>query len=326
MQLRRASLPPSALSRGRQLPGWLAPLVAFAILGGLGWWWFGDRFRPSTAVAPPVESAPVDDEVARRERAQRVCEATRSRVMRGTTVGPLDVEGWVVELMLLRSGSEPLATDPGLSEFIAREPNAGAARVSWPRAPDISALDGIDTTARLEEEALRPPDADAGRLLRVTFGGRYVLPYFRKDQRVQYVMLANALSARVKADYGALFARCESSESRHIAVWFLGATPGAALTSLLYFMGTDNDSPQLAPAVMLDDAGVFERDAVLARIASATKAASKSEVATWVGTQGGMISAPADGPTRITFPYRDSNRASRASREIARQLGIGVAR
>jgi len=246
--------------------------------------------------------------------------------MRGATVGPLDVEGWVVELMLLRGGKASLATDPGLAQFIAREPNAGAARVSWTRAPDISALTGIDTTARLEEEEMRPPGAAAGRLLRLTFGGRYVLPYFREDQRVQYIMLANALSTQLKADYGALFARCESSEARHIAVWFLGATPGSALTSLLYFMGTGNDSPHLAPSVLLGDAGVFERDAVLVRIAAASQGASKSQVATWVGAQGGMISAPSDGDVHITFPFRDSNRAARASREIARQLGIGVAR
>lgn len=45
-----------------------------------------------------------------------------------------------------------------------------------------------------------------------------------------------------------------------------------------------------------------------------------------IGQHEGMITGKADGPTTLTFPFADANRAARASFEVAKVSGVGVER
>src|SRR5258706_9918280 len=104
LETRRSLLAPPPRP-GFAMPRFVPQLVvlAVAVAALVAAWrdlapgWFGTR---------PSASAGYTDEYGRQrvERAQRVCEATRSRVQRGATIGPTDSEGWVVELVLTRAG------------------------------------------------------------------------------------------------------------------------------------------------------------------------------------------------------------------------------
>ncbi len=321
VSIRRSSLPPSQPPRFQQLPGWIVPLLAFVVLGAVGWWWLRRPAGPKPE--PERAAASASDRVAeldRDVRAEQVCQRTRSRVMRGATVGPLDVEGWVVELVLQRAGTRRLGQAGVMAEFI--EANKPRPRVIWPQAPALSALTGPETRVVVQESDLAAAGIQPRRSLVLTFQGTYINPYFERKQRIQYLMLANALAQRLGATHGALYARCKGGTNHHIGTWFLGPSPNEALGSLIYFMGTYADSPHVSSAV-LGDAAVLDRAQLFEGIRLASARAPRSEIGRWLGAQGGMIAGPAEGPSRVTFPFKDANRASRASREIARLLEIG---
>ena len=61
------------------------------------------------------------------------------------------------------------------------------------------------------------------------------------------------------------------------------------------------------------------------RLSDATRKLDRSRSGEIVGPHGGMIGG-APGSSSLTFPFRDADRAARASRELARALEIGVAR
>ncbi|MCA9642621.1 MAG: hypothetical protein H6718_15615 [Polyangiaceae bacterium] len=316
---RRSSLPPGRPKRLLQLPGWLAPLIFFALLGGFGWWWLS-RPVPKTAVAEAAAPASTSGAVDGEQRAASVCQRTRSRVMRGASVGPLDVEGWVVELALQRPSDRPFERGKLLGDFIDLDQDEP--HVVWTQAPALSSLTGIGTRVEVAESSLVASGIEPRRSLVLTFMGSYIKPYFDEKARIQYVMFANALAQRAGASHGALYARCTGDSNHHIGAWFLGPTPGEAVGSLIYFMGTYASSPHVS-AYALSDAAAPDRASLLDSILKSTANSSRSEIGLWLGAQGGMLAGPADGPTRITFPFKDANRASRASREIARLLEIG---
>ncbi|MGE0324331.1 MAG: hypothetical protein AB7K71_41685 [Polyangiaceae bacterium] len=320
---RRSSLPPTRPARLLQLPGWLGPLVLFALLGGVGWWWLGRPVtleEPASSAAPAASAASAAEAADSEQRAASVCQRTRSRVMRGATVGPLDVEGWVVELALQRADDQAFDRSKLLGDFIdfaGPEP-----RVTWTQAPALSRLSGVGTHVEVSESSLSAAGIPARRSLVLTFKGTYINPYFDEKQRIQYVMFANALAQRSGSTHGALYARCSGDSNHHIGSWFLGPSPGEAVGSLIYFMGTYSTSPHVS-TLAIADAAAPDRATLFEGIRKAAAASSRADVGLWLGAQGGMLAGPADGPTRITFPFKDANRASRASREIARLLEIG---
>lgn len=319
--VRRSSLPPTRPPRLRHLPGWVVPLLGFLVLGAAGGWWLtrpAERVPATARTSASAESTA--SELDREERAEQVCQRTRSRVMRGATVGPLDVEGWVVELVLQRGGESAL-TPKIYGEFI--EANDPQPHVIWPQAPALSMLTGLGTHVQVEESEFVASGIEPQRSLVLTFLGAYINPYFEEKQRIQYLMLANALAQRVGASHGALYARCRRDTNHHVGSWFLGPSPGEAVASLIYFMGTYADSPHVSTAALVD-AAVPERPRLFEGIRRASVGTGREEIGRWLGAQGGMIAGPAEGPSRITFPYKDANRASRASREIARLLEIGA--
>jgi hypothetical protein len=314
---------------GNGVPEWLVPVAKGAaglvlLAGG----WVG--YRQWAGRAADAEKKPVIQdydayERERAERAARVCDATRSRVMRGAAVGPSDVEGWVVELWALRNAaSGSLLADPALAQFVGQAKEQDKGRVVWPLAASLVGAEGPDTAAVLEEGNIPERGPATYRGLRLILTGRYVVPYFHETLRAEYLKFARALTDALGADYAALYARCADSTSHHLGSWFRGPTPGGGVTSLLYFRGTFNESPA-ARGSLLPPPGATGRDPAFAfkNLANATAALKKARVMSMIGMESGMISGADDRASTVTFPFRDSNRASRASHTIARDLGIG---
>jgi hypothetical protein len=316
-------------SARRGMPSFVAPALVLALAaGGLWFAWqkLGPGAHPAAIATGPVGPRNADEwEKDRADRAERVCEATRSRVMRGATVGPSDVEGWVVELALVSRSGDP-ASDPTLAEFVRKSPDAGGSKFVWPGAREISGKDGIGTSVEVQSE---PFSENGGALhgLRLTFRGKYVVAYFDGGDRRAYLKLANALSHELHADFGALYARCAMATTHHLGAWFLGPDPGAAVASLIYWIGAFSDPPQVRESVLFPDGGRDVRvSGAFDRIAQGTHGFDRLKVRNLLSEHGGMIAGAADAPATVTFPFADANRAARASFELGRVAGVGVSR
>jgi len=275
---------------------------------------------PSVSSSSTLGSVPDPD----RERtilAGTACEQTRTRVARGANVGPADSEGWVVELVLLRRGAPAdLSLTPGLSKFISRVPGAKSGTLSWAPASHLRAVQRFDAEVAVSPSAPLGSGQVSG--LSLVFSGPYVVPYFSEEQRGDYFMLADALAEELSATDGALFAHCANSESHHIGSWFLGSTPGRAVSSLVYFMASYSNLPVLKPNVLGALAGPPQRGHTFDAISDAASSMDRSAAATLIGRELGMISGRPEHATRLTFPFRDANRAQRASLDAARALQL----
>lgn len=337
---RRASVVPSTEPSPRW-PEWLVPLgVLTLIVVGL----FGSYhvYRLYMAGQQTEKSAlpELEDieryEAERRRRRERVCETTESRVMRGAAVGPADVEGWVAELALLSSRDKAApAKQARLAEFISPGPDGAGGkpgvegagrRIIWAGSARLLEPKGPGTGVRVVEASVPNASAPVWRGARIVMSGHYVVPYFREKERIEYVRFARALAEAVDADYGALYARCAHAEAHHLGSWFYGPTPGGAAAALIYFMGTYARALHVRNSVLRPAGGAIDRGHAFRRIASATAPLDKERVRTMLAPYGGMIAGSDEGPFAIRFPFRDANRASRASRGLARELGIGVHR
>jgi hypothetical protein len=266
------------------------------------------RLRPK-----PEKGDPEAYERARRERAVRVCEDTRARVVRGAVIGATDVEGWVVELVLLRSGSEPFVPSRDLTGIVEQN------RFVWQQAPELSSISpGSVEVAEATSRPARPG-------VRLTFDGSYVTAYFREEERPLWVRTAGALAKQVRAAYGGLYARCAAGSAHHLGSWFLGPAPDGAAAALLYFMGTYADVPHVQRALLEPDGGAgLDRGFAFEQLVSATRRLDRSRLGVILSPHGGMIGG-GPGSTFLTFPFRDADRAARASRDLARALDIAGA-
>jgi hypothetical protein len=311
----RRSLAPKARLEGRR-PVSIVGVVAVALLTGGGVYAFGLRdetVEPDAASAHDalaLELAKVERE--RDARAERVCNATRTRISRGGTIGPTDAEGWVVELGLLWSGAEALAQD--LGDFIV--PHGETMRVVWAGAPDLKKLEGPGTYVEVLRRTLPEDAAPQYRELRLTLRGEYVLPYFREPERIKLIRFAHALAERNSAMLGALYARCEAGTTHHMGSWFLGNSPGAAASALLYYMGAHAQPPLLPAEVLSTRQGVpLERAFALDTLLERTRRLERKDVASALGALDGMVAGPARFTT-LGFPFVDSDRALRASFQL----------
>lgn len=275
---------------------------------------------PSAGASSSI-GAPLDPDRERSILAGTACNQTRARVARGANVGPADTEGWVVELVLLRRGAPvDLSLTPGLSKFITRAPNSKTGTLTWAPAAHLHAVQRFDAEVRVSPNAPLGTGQVSG--LRLVFSGPYVVPYFSEEQRGDYFMLADALAEELSATDGALFAHCANSESHQIGAWFLGSTPGRAVSSLVYFMASYSELPVLKPNVLGAVAGQPERGHTFDLISDAASTMDRSAAATLIGRELGMISGRPEHATRLTFPFRDANRAARASVLAARTLQL----
>ena len=273
----------------------------------------------SSAIAPPP-----DPDRERAVLAGTACEQSMARVARGSNIGPADVEGWLVELVLLRrSGGANLAASPALAKFIKKKPSESgstASVVAWPGARSLAAAQRFDAEVTVGAVHSLGEKQLAG--LSLEFSGPYVVPYFTEDQRADYFMLADALSEALQVTDGALFAHCAGANGHHIGSWFLGATPGAAVSSVIYFMAFFSEAPLLRSEVLGVGNVPPRADNAFDMINAATADLDRSAAATLIGGELGMISGRPNQPTRLTFPFRDANRATRASLNAARALRL----
>ena len=277
----------------------------------------------ASVTAPSYDASSVEHE--RSVIASAACAKSRTRVSRGGSVGPADVEGWLVELVLLRRGPPvDLSQSSPLSSFVRREAGASSGKLIWVKASSLVAQERFD--ARVELRELPPLGEKNVNAVSLVFSGPYVVPYFTEDQRADYFALADALADALGATEGALFAHCAGSEAHHVGSWFLGATPGAAVGSLIYFMESFTDVPILKPEVLGSAADPRRRGHTFDVINQATGSLSRGSVATLVGSELGMISGRPKQPARLTFPFRDGNRASRSGLDAARSLGLASSR
>jgi len=306
------------------------PPIAFAALTAgavaAAYHYLAPRAEPlpawsTSASASAAASARIDPDRERAWRASTACERTRARVAQGASIGPADGEGWVVELTLLRRGAPvDLTNAPGLSKFVSRSPGAQTGTLTWAPATHLTAQQRFD--AEVSVNASLPLGEARISGLDLVFSGPYVQPYFSEEQRSDYLRLADALAEELGATDGALFARCASSTSHHIGAWFLGKTPGAATASLVYFMAGFTDAPSLKPSVFGDSAGPPERGRAFDAINAAAARIDRSTAATLVGRELGSVSGRPEHGFRLTFPFRDADRALRAGVGIARSLEL----
>jgi hypothetical protein len=277
----------------------------------------------ASATAPRYDASNIEHE--RAVIASAACGQSRARVARGGSVGPADVEGWQVELVLLRRGAPAdLSQSPALASFVKRSPGSNTGPLVWAKATSLVAEERFD--ALVEVRALPPLGEKNLSGVRFVFSGPYVVPYFTESQRVDYFLLADALADALGATDGGLFAHCADSEAHHVGSWFLGATPGAAVASMIYFMESYSDLPVLKPEILGSGPEPARRGHIFDAVNRAAGSLDRAAVATLVGNELGMISGRPKRPARLTFPFRDGNRASRAGLDAARSLGLASSR
>jgi hypothetical protein len=159
------------------------------------------------------------------------------------------------------------------------------------------------------------------------FSGRYVAPYFDDAERQEFVALARGVTDALGGSYAGLYARCAAGTSHHLGSWFRGPNARGAVASLLYFMGTFSEPADVRTALLMPPgAGGIDREFAFKNVIAATQSLKKARAVTLLSADLGAISGTDDQTSTLTFPFRDSNRASRASHGIARELGIGDGR
>jgi hypothetical protein len=316
---------PNPAPVGVRFSPWLVLAILGVVIGlGAALWFRQSNAASHAALERPAPSVDYDaDERDRQERAERVCNATRARVVRGAPIGPSDVEGWVVELSLLSNKDSPdPISDPALATFVSN--SAGRGRIVWSQAGVLANLEGQDTGATVTAANLPATGAPSFKGLRIVLTGRYVSAYFDEAARVTLVRFALALSEALHSEYAALYARCAGGRAHHLGSLFRGTTPGGAVASLLYFMGTFGDVPDVRRSLLSPAEGAPEDSAfAFQNVLKAAAPLKKTRVMAMVGAEGGMIAGLDNQPSTVSFPPRDPNRASRASHRIADELGLG---
>lgn len=325
---RRSVLPTTPPRRPTPLWIWFAALGVAGSLAG----WAAYAARPSVAkdtvvrraaaAVPGEADAPEHED--RRQRAARICDNARTRVLRGATLGPTETEGWVVDVIALRQGAPaPLVGDQRLLEFVGAGPLGQLVPFVWTGEPDLRALEGSDTGVRVAAEQVEGKSGTRAEGVRLTFSGRLVDAYFDPEQRVRFFHVATALSERLEASHAGLVARCEGGTTHHLGSWFRGESAAEATSALLYFIGLYAEPPHLADPFLRPLGGEPDRGYAFSAIREATRPLDQRAVAALLGNSGGMITGAGSGASVITFPFTDGNRASRASREVARTVHLG---
>jgi hypothetical protein len=306
-------------------------VLGLLVVGALVSGWFGaagSAGQAATTVERRRMDAGIGDfeqyEREREARSARACRATSTRVARGGTVGPADTEGWVVEVALLREQApSDLSSHPGLTKFLSREPGRTMGRFIWPGASELAGLEGATTQVVVRSAGLEGGGSRGWRGVILTFTGKYVRPYFDSAQRSVYQRVAYALVTELGATHAGVYARCATGTLHQLGSWFQGPTAGDAAGAMLYFMrAASAPAGGDAQAAHRDGGGKPAPPDLLDRIMTATAGLDRTRIATALGAQNGMISGAKQGPNTISFPFRDGNRATRSSYQLAGFLGL----
>lgn len=325
---RASSLPPS---RRIFIDTKLVALGLIFVLS-LAWIFFGGADLPGSAsgvksasslpnASPSTQTTATSGEA----RASRVCSSTLTRIFQGGSVSVADVDGFRVEIALLNATDPaPLHTDPVLKLFVEDPTAPTGSRFIWKEQSDLAAVGTSDSVVVVREMHLgESPGGVAGVVL--SFGGSLVDAYFNEDGRSRYFHIASALSEQLHATHGAVYARCFDQPLHALGSWFRGVDTGAAVSALVYFMGTYARPLHLArPFTRRPGEEKLNRYHAFESIVDKTKAVTRTDLATLLGQEGGMATGRDGDQVLITFPFGDGNRASRASRNIVRVTGLGL--
>ncbi len=293
-----------------------APLIALVLLtAGLGGAVVRDLIAHRRSLARAGGGH--EEEQAKIARSQRVCEATRSRVMRGGTAGPTDHEGWVVELIVVGRSAADGGIIDGWREYFTGT-DAGQLKL---READQS----LTEAGAGYGELIRHEDGGLSELRLVLHEG-YARAYFDELGRRVWVELAANLFQKTGARYGALVARCSHQRSHHIGSWFAGASPQAAAAALLHYAGVYSETPVFTRDYLPADPAVRPELSLLTLFEKRTGGIDRTELAMWLSPEQGLVSGRSESGLTLQFPYRDSNRASRAGLRLARRLEIANSR
>lgn len=323
----------SAAPKSRSRLTWVGPVIGLFIVSGAAYAAYRYLAAAADAAsksAPPASSGRAATalgaaEEQRRARAARVCDAARARVVRGATLGPTDVEGWVVELQLLAPSPAPLGRSPSLSHLVVTDSETGRTRWIWPGAPALVALGRTSGNIELVDESYATKHAEPLEGLRFSMHKSYVDAFFREEQRGPFLGVAHAAAEELGARYAALYARCDSGKTHHMGTWFQGPSVAGASAALIYFMGTYASVSHVSLEKLGEaDGPALDRPAVLQALEEAAARLTRNDVRTVIGEHGGMIAGRDPNPISLSFPFSDGNRASRASHALARAIGVGT--
>lgn len=269
----------------------------------------GDE-APKASAGPRTETPA--EAVARRA---RVCEAARKRIFAGSSIGPFDTEGWVVELWLARStAGEDIAKSPAITGIIADgKLAAGADEV-------LAALS--DSPAEIVPAAETPdaPSSPGWSSVTVRFSGKHAGAFLDTATRSRFLTLAERAALGARAEVGALYGRCAHLRFHDLGAWFYGADPPLAGVAIAASMGLFTELAAVRKSAAPPGG---ELDAL-------RKAAEKLDVPALVEitkAHGGLMSVRSSDPrgaVTVTFPLGGPTRATSASRSVARAIGLSA--
>jgi hypothetical protein len=249
------------------------------------------------------------------------CSAAKARISMGGTVGPLDVDGWVVEIMLLSPLANLTPTAEALRPFIAEAPSTQSMQVVWADAPELTSDAEPATFVVVSPEPLATVVPDTRSGVRITFSGKYVTRYFEEPTRLSLVRLAAALYEASRANVGALYARCATGKTHHLGSWFRGADLATSSLALVAAMGLYSDVPHLVAAGFSEEP--WRKRRALSAFRERSNKLERSRLTMLLGDDGGMLAGRPGMWATITFPFKDGNRATRASLRLTRAAGLG---
>jgi serine/threonine-protein kinase len=254
-----------------------------------------------------------EPDTARMGRLARACEAGRDRVYKGTSIGPLSLEGWAVELWLGTKKGGTLKDHAALKAILADGKLAPGADEELAKVLDgtLEIKDGFDA-----ETAKRSP-AYTGAI--VLFGEGYARAFLEPETRPRFLGLADRLFEATGAELGAMWARCAHQKTHDVGAWFRGPDTPGAVASMVFFMGL------FAEQKIVDRAALAAIKADGGELDQLRKAAGdvSDSLPAIVGTQGGGLTMK--GGATLVFGAGAPIRAVTAARDVAKKMGVAPA-
>ncbi|MCC6524290.1 MAG: hypothetical protein IT373_16645 [Polyangiaceae bacterium] len=285
----------------------LAALAAFGVAAYLGLRsssFFGSGAAASASVAASTPETPEQAQA----RTARVCEAATARLRAGASLGPLDTEGWVVELWLAR----------------AKQPSSLAAALGARVTPAGQLRDAGAVLAAVDSASAAPVPAEAPEAAteyaRLELRGGYVDVFLEPRGRPTMVAWAEQTVRELAADAAALYATCAHAGGHEIGAWYFGADAARAGAALLYAAG------HLGGALREPPTRAFTFEALLGRAAELDRSTLERVAAPFGASLGTPSTPPADagdpaGPVVLAFPAGGPRRATSAASALADALG-----
>lgn len=297
------------------LPAWV-PLGGAVVVALLALYFFRAPLRAVFAREPSTADAGVatESDAQKTARRARSCEAGRRRMREGASMGVLP-EGWVAELWLASSkATGDMKKNPAVLALVE---GGHVAKGADPLLAGMS--DGLVEVV----DGFAPQDAEKSpgyKSIIVRFGGMYFERYLDLADRQRFIDIASKLSEALPADFAALYGRCEHLAYHDVGAWYRGADLGAVTASLVYSAGffAEPSAVNRAQLRALGTGGELDN------LRAAGSKLDQATLAGLVGPQGGTLFGTATKAMTLTFPAAGPTRATRASRAVAKKLGVGT--